>query len=131
MSVSININAVILEATFNQLDNQMVKKTSMGAEILQRATLFAGNVLSDQHATRRSEHVPKELNAPRGKVAARVPGAVRVGTRERIVQTHASIMVRTDLPVKGQIFHREAENRLFRRPREAKKLNFKCILNAF
>jgi hypothetical protein len=31
----------------------------------------------------------------------------------------------TDLPVKGQIFHREAENRLFRRPREAKKLNFK------
>ncbi len=32
---------------------------------------------------------------------------------------------RTDLPLKGQIFHREAENRLSRRPREAKKLNFK------
>jgi hypothetical protein len=31
----------------------------------------------------------------------------------------------TDLPLKGQIFHREAENRLFRRPREEKKLNFK------
>jgi hypothetical protein len=31
----------------------------------------------------------------------------------------------TDLPLKGKIFHREAENRLFRRPREGKKLNFK------
>ncbi len=31
----------------------------------------------------------------------------------------------TDLPLKGRIFHREAENRLSRRPREAKKLNFK------
>ena len=30
----------------------------------------------------------------------------------------------TDLPVMGQIFHREAENRLFRRPREAKKTQF-------
>jgi hypothetical protein len=94
---SININAVILEATFNQLDNQMVKKTSMGAEILQRATLFAGNVLSDQHATRRSEHVPKELNAPRGKVAARVPGADHVQKRERIVQTHASMVRASEL----------------------------------
>ena len=31
----------------------------------------------------------------------------------------------TDLPLKGQIFHREAENRLSRRPRDEKKLNFK------
>jgi len=69
---SININAVILEATFNQLDNQMVKKTPMGPEVLQGRTLYAANVLSAHHATRRSEHVPKELNAPRGKVAARV-----------------------------------------------------------
>ena len=30
----------------------------------------------------------------------------------------------TDLPLKGQIFHIEAENRLFCRPREAKKLHF-------
>jgi hypothetical protein len=89
---SININAVILEATFNQLDNQMVKKTSMGPEVLQGRVLYAANVLSDQHATRRSEHVPKELNAQRGKVAARVPGAVRERTRERIVQTHASMV---------------------------------------
>ena len=33
----------------------------------------------------------------------------------------------TDLPLKGQIFHREAENRLFCRPREAKN----SILNEF
>ena len=31
----------------------------------------------------------------------------------------------TDLPLKGQIFHIEAENRLFCRPREAKKIHFK------
>jgi hypothetical protein len=27
----------------------------------------------------------------------------------------------TDLPLKGQMFHREAENRIFRRPRDAKQ----------
>jgi hypothetical protein len=94
---SININAVILEATFNQLDNQMVKKTPMGPEVLQGRVLYTANVLSAHHATRRSEHVPKELNAPRGKVAARVPGAVRGRTRERIVQTHASMVRASEL----------------------------------
>ena len=34
-------------------------------------------------------------------------------------------LLETDLPLKGQIFHIEAENRLFCRPREAKKLHFK------
>jgi hypothetical protein len=34
----------------------------------------------------------------------------------------------TDLPVKGQFFHREAENRLFCRLRDAKK---NSILNEF
>ena len=67
MWVSININAVILEAMFNQLDNQMVT--------LQRRVLFARNVLSEQHSTRRSEYVPKERKASRRKVAGRAPGA--------------------------------------------------------
>ena len=39
--------------------------------------------------------------------------------------TTRSMQVMTDLPVKGQFFHREAENRLFCRLRDAKKLNFK------
>ena len=60
MWFSININAVILEATFNQLDNQMVKKMPMGPEVLQGRVLYAANVLSAHHATRRSEHVPFE-----------------------------------------------------------------------
>ena len=49
-------------------------------------------------------------------------GALRVGS---VIMARPHIVEQTDLPVKGQIFHREAENRLFRRPREAKKLNFK------
>ena len=89
MWVSININAVILEATFNQLDNQMVT--------LQRRVLFARNVLSEQHATRRSEYVPKERKAPRRKVAGRAPGADPVGKRERIVQAHTSMVRARDL----------------------------------
>ena len=67
-----------------------------------------------------------------------LPGGGAVRKRARRWQTPLALSVlnlrflgspcqplATDLPVKGQIFHREAENRLFRRPREAKKLNFK------
>ena len=39
--------------------------------------------------------------------------------------TSGELAALTDLPLKGQIFHIEAENRLFCRPREAKKLHFK------
>ena len=52
--------------------------------------------------------------AARRRVAAESAATVRV-------------LKQTDLPLKGQIFHREAENRLSRRPREAKKTQFQMI----
>ena len=55
--------------------------------------------------------------------------AVRLSSGTGTVTGTQAIMIgpslATDLPLKGQFFHREAENPLFRRPREEKKLNFK------
>jgi hypothetical protein len=59
------------------------------------------------------------LKGPWAQAMQRLPVEIRGPARPVLL---------TDLPVKGQIFHREAENRLFRRPREAKKTS---ILNEF
>ena len=46
----------------------------------------------------------------------------------KLTEINVNFRKLTDLPVKGQIFHREAENRLSRRPRDEKK---NSILNEF
>jgi hypothetical protein len=62
--------------------------------------------------------------------------APRVGHSTTIILSMCSVTysdligMLTDLPLKGQFFHREAENRPFRRrPRDAENLKFEFILN--
>jgi hypothetical protein len=54
-------------------------------------------------------------------------GVIR-GGRGLLARFH---LQRTDLPLKGQLFHRQAGNRLFRRPRDAKTKKMKSSLNEF